>query len=491
MFTIMHISDLHRADVDPISNKQLMSALMVDRGKFAEGVPAICQPDALVVSGDLVQGLSTGDPNHPAALEKQYEEAAGLLTELTAIFFDGDKRKVILVPGNHDVDWTTARKAMTECDTKDAERVGKVHTLIAQVGSKYRWDWRELKLYEITNDATYRERFAQYNKFASSFYSGVLLKFEFDPTRDWNLFELDEGRIVVAAFNSCVRNDCFSKIGEISKDAIAECHMALLQGASPKALRIAVWHHNVEGPPHASDYIDPAAIRQLIDKSFAIGMHGHQHKSEVNPFTVFASGRYEMTVFSAGSLCAGSKALPQGYNPQYNLLELDIEDGSATVHVREMLEQNVFGPGRLNVPGRESYLKVKRGPRAPVYVPTFGKDGGRSVKLADEIEVLRTKKEFDLALSKLDKESSTLGGYGRKLKTAILLESEKWPALIAHLSPPLSQEEALLQIRAAIESGDLVEAQSFLDEAQKQFRLSPDAISQFSNRIATLRALRS
>src|ERR1700686_717539 len=335
MFSIMHISDLHRADVDPITNVELLSALTADRMRFGIEARPISSPHALVVSGDLVQGLSIGAGLYPGELKKQYAEALEFLNLVVSEFFGGDKSRVILVPGNHDVDWSQARKAMTPRDGLDPKIEGQVRALLTAPGSMFRWDWRTLTLYEITDKSKYHDRMKFYRGFVEDFYRGLPLTFDIEPDRDWNLFTLNGEKIIVAAFNSCTDNDCFSFAGQIRAHAISECHLTIQQSKLREALRIAVWHHNVEGPPTASDYLDPALIRQMIDKGFAIGMHGHQHKSESSPLTLYTSSKYEMAVFSAGSLGAGSKALPQGYNPQYNILEIDVGKSVATVHVRE------------------------------------------------------------------------------------------------------------------------------------------------------------
>lgn len=100
-FTIMHLSDLHRSDADPISNIELVSALVSDRVHQAGENPAIPAPDAIIVSGDLVQGLPIGSPHYPKKLREQYEEAEDLLVRLANKFLGGDRSRLIVVPGNH------------------------------------------------------------------------------------------------------------------------------------------------------------------------------------------------------------------------------------------------------------------------------------------------------------------------------------------------------------------------------------------------------
>lgn len=48
-FSILHISDLHRSPQDPISNDELVSALVSDRDSYRHEDPSIATPDAIVV----------------------------------------------------------------------------------------------------------------------------------------------------------------------------------------------------------------------------------------------------------------------------------------------------------------------------------------------------------------------------------------------------------------------------------------------------------
>src|SRR3954469_22590120 len=98
MLTLLHISDLHRSPRDPISNSELVSSLLADRESYPFEVPRIPQPDAIIVSGDLVQGLPLGAASYPAELERQYDTAFELLVTLADRFLGGDRSRVVIVP---------------------------------------------------------------------------------------------------------------------------------------------------------------------------------------------------------------------------------------------------------------------------------------------------------------------------------------------------------------------------------------------------------
>src|SRR4051812_978645 len=101
MVAILHISDLHRDAGSGLTTASLLESLRLDRERYlSEGLrPA----DVAVVSGDIVYGVNTADPTGDAALQAQYDEAREFLARLADMFFAGDRERIVLVPGNHDV----------------------------------------------------------------------------------------------------------------------------------------------------------------------------------------------------------------------------------------------------------------------------------------------------------------------------------------------------------------------------------------------------
>lgn len=104
VFSILHISDLHRSPKDNITNAELISALVSDRQRYASENPPIKAPDAIIVSGDIIQGVPLGTLDAPLRLAEQYATALDFIVELTERFVEGDRSKVVIVPGNHDID---------------------------------------------------------------------------------------------------------------------------------------------------------------------------------------------------------------------------------------------------------------------------------------------------------------------------------------------------------------------------------------------------
>ncbi len=277
MFTLMHISDLHRSKLHPITNDELLSCLTADSLRYQSEEPPIALPNAIIISGDLVSGLPLKSSEYPTALKDQYSEALDFLIRLTNTFVNGDRSKVVIALGNHDVDWNKALNAMSVIN-QDNE---KIRELISQPNTPYRWSWLDLKLFRITNYEIYEDRFKYFCDLYNEFYKEANLAYPVDPVQDWNIFEMDEGKILVCVFNSCVEVDCFNPTAYIPTQAISQSHLAT--NNRDYSLKIAVWHHDIKGDPQRSDYIGTDIIQLMIDRGYRLGMHGHRHKADASP----------------------------------------------------------------------------------------------------------------------------------------------------------------------------------------------------------------
>ena len=377
-YTILHISDLHRSPKDPISNEVLVSSLVSDFARSHQETPPINKPDAIVVSGDLIQGAPLFAPDHAASMSEQYEVALELLIELTDRFLHGDRTRLIVVPGNHDVDWNVAHAAMVPIADDDLPQ--NLRPSDFGPASTLRWNWKERKAYQISKEETYRERLDHFRRFVGRFYDGAALRYPLDPDADYGLFELNHGRIGVAALNSCHGNDCFAFHGSIADDALAQAHMDLYDRATQYDLMMAVWHHNVDGQPGASDYMDVSTVYTLIGRGFRLGLHGHQHRGQATNRYIHLPKQEPMAVVSAGSLCAGPSDLPTGVNRQYNIIEISDDCAEVRVHVREMVVATVFAPARRAEFGGESFIDMKLGRPLPPILPERARQDARIIE---------------------------------------------------------------------------------------------------------------
>ena len=316
MATILHISDLHRTSGPRLDNDQLLTAMINDAKRWEQ--ERIPWPDLIVVSGDLIQGVSSDATDPDAQIQAQYEEANEFLLRLAAEVIDSDISRVIIVPGNHDVNWDRARRAMRPLDTCPP----RINTVAFEANSGIRWNWRDQTAYEIFDDNLYKSRLHAFRDFQSRFYAGLNESpLHRDNDGDLVYFDYPQFGLVVAGFASWHGNDCFCTVREINSASLASSQKILSGSQAPMA--IAVWHHGVAGGPRSVDYMDERVIHQLIDLGFTVGLHGHHHYPAAAPFEVRLPNRTAMAIVSAGSLAVGDGELPMGENRQFNVVVID------------------------------------------------------------------------------------------------------------------------------------------------------------------------
>ncbi len=459
MFRLLHISDLHRSSSDPIGNAELISTLVSDHDRHSYDETPIGHYNAAVVSGDIIQGVSLNTSSPDDELQKQYETAHVFLVELAERFFNGDRSRIIIVPGNHDVDWNTARQSMEVVDKPGAQ----IKKLLNVPNSPFRWDWDNKQLLMIKDRELYERRFQHYRDFHQSFYTSLNAPVHSDPKNYFELFELCEERIIVAAFNSCHENDCFRDQGAIPEEAIARAHLAIKDRGKPYALKMAVWHHSIEGPPNLSDYMDVGLVKRMIDRGFRLGLHGHQHRAEAANHHINLPQKTDMVVVSAGSMCAGPHELPVGIQRQYNVIEISNEFDSCRVHVREVTSTNVFVPSIRQFAGA-SFIDVSWTPDLDEMEQVIDWHTQELKSVVICAEKLARDGDPDGAVSLLQPHHSQLIGYGRQLLLDSAVTAKRWADILSVADPGTSAFELVTFVEAAIQLGKFDHAQSALDE---------------------------
>lgn len=317
--TIVHISDIHRSRVCPITNTALLGSLLRDLDSCVE--EGIAKPDILIVSGDLVHGGSD-----EAECRRQYLEALDFLRKIADELFSGDHSKVVLVPGNHDVNWAKSSESMekieeTEIADANGEIKKEILLQINKVGAGIKWSWRNRAFYRISEKATYDDRFVYFKEMYQDFYEEART-YNLDPDSQFEIFDYEEFGITVVGFNSCFNNDHLNRAGAINPECIAKVGIELRNLKKRGRLIMSTWHHNTKGGPYDQDYIEDTFLQTLISHGVKIAFHGHQHKKEVIRSESNIIDKEMMFILSAGSLCAGPSELPSGYSPQYNIIEL-------------------------------------------------------------------------------------------------------------------------------------------------------------------------
>jgi 3',5'-cyclic AMP phosphodiesterase CpdA len=443
--SILQLSDLHRDARNPIRNGPLLDSLQNDLRHYTiESGDKIRKPDIIIISGDVIQGVKPGESDPERVLREQYGEALEFLAKLTDAFLGGDRRRVVIIPGNHDSSACHSMQSMQRVDVVAEQKREFVGQLFSP-GSRLRWSWSDFALYAIVDEARYQERFRAFADFYHEFYSGVR-SYDLEPSKQFDVFDFPELNLSIAAFSSCFNNDILNKQGTIHPECIAAVGARFRESDLHGRVRLAVWHHNTEGVPMQSDYMDADTIQNLIDCGFSLGFHGHQHRPQFLDKRFRYGGSRHITVISAGTLCGSAS---YRFGRAYNLVEISMQDRIGRLHVREMQNDNfalpIWGVRNLNTTSR--YLDFEFDPPPEPVTPHDEK----TERLA-KAQRLYEQKEFEQAAEVL-RELATSDGLARRLLVECLHGIGAAPEIIARFDPPEGPTEAIYLIEALWESG--------------------------------------
>lgn len=346
MFTILHLSDLHRSQNAPVSNDMLLSCLLLDLEKQQRENPSINKCDVVVVTGDLVSGAAINDTKFSDTLTKQYQEAKSLLIELSNALFDGDLGRVFVIPGNHDVCWQLCQQSMERIESTGRKNLSK---LLSGINSSYRLGLDELQIYRIKDFDIYKSRLKYFKEFFDEFYNNQGYTFSLEDNEQAINFVTSDGKAMLTGFSSLYGNDCYDCRGRIFNDNIARNGLKIRESAlNGIPLKIAFWHHGLESADYGVDHINRGEVLPLlIDHGYVLGLHGHQHQSNIVSYVYHLNPKRFMPIISAGSLCAEPQSIPSGHRRQYNLIEVDEVSFKVTVHVREWYANTSFTSAKL------------------------------------------------------------------------------------------------------------------------------------------------
>lgn len=346
-YSILHISDLHKGENNDFNN--LFASLCNDSDSYEKNIP---KPEIIVVCGDLAEGAN-GD-NADIIIRQQYNEVEEFLNKLVDHFLNGDKSRIIIVPGNHDLYRGATIRSM-DLIPDEVREVAKERYFKGD--HRYRWNWEDFHFYLITNEAEYASKYQFFIEFYNRFYNGIRSIDDCDMLND--VVDLPEYNITFAIFNSCYRIDHLNQIGAINTRAIATSQVNLSKAFKSGRFIVGVWHHNISGIPTQTNYLDPRVLHSFMDFHIQLGLYGHQHHTEAlyEYHDIFKQGK--MTLISSGCLYGRGKAMPEGIHCQYNILEIEQNDKkvNVTLHVRED-ETGWHIPSwrKKQINGKDSYL---------------------------------------------------------------------------------------------------------------------------------------
>lgn len=457
-FSILHISDIHRDLADAVSNECLLESLDKDFTQFSVQDPNIMRPALCIVSGDLVSGVRSPSGDTEIELNRQYAQAEEFLIGLADVFFGGNRDRVIILPGNHDVCFDDVMGSVQRIDIPpEPEKKGKLATDLFAPSSKLRWSWSEMCFFKITDEERYRNRFRHFAATYERFYRGQRT-YQFEPEHQFDVFDFPDLDFCVVALNSCFNNDPLRRMGAFHPMALTAASRALRQAHRAGWLVAAAWHHNLVGGPTQDDFLDAEFLQLLIDAGISIGFHGHQHLPECfDERYRLGKNPKKMTVISASTLCAEPRHLRPGVPRSYNIVEIDTGTWRGRVHQRQMVNKlfnlPVWGPGHF-ISTNSSFFDFE------LCKPLLTRSPQRDSKLAlDKAEKLLGSHQWSYAVDILNDVKDIL--LARPLLLKALEELGDARRTIDTLWPPLTSAEAVVLGGAVLESGTQEEAEAF------------------------------
>lgn len=459
-FSILHISDLHRDLKNELGNASLLESLVRDIERHQINVPPITAPALCIVSGDLICGAGPNSPQFANELKRQYDQALELLIGIAEKLFRGDRERIVIVPGNHDVSYNHVLNASQPIaiPVPPNER-GSLVTELFERGTELRWSWHKLCFYRITDPTGYANRLQPFASAYRDFYEGRR-SFSLDPGLQHDFFDYPDLNFTVLGLNSCHRNDPFNRVGSIHPDALANAVSTLRKAKYSGRTVAAVWHHSLFGTPAQNDYIDAEILLHLIDGGVSLGFNGHQHNAQCieERHQIAGAGR-KIVVISAGTLCAGPTQLSPGKPRGYNVVEIDTGLSTCRVHRRRMHNDDftypIWAPDHF-IETNQAFLDLQID--RPIKSRPPGLDLTLTIERAEQLIGSRMWKEAVDLLADLSPES-----IGRSLLVKALSEYGDSQKIMELLWPPANNAEAVLLGDAILHDGSLQQVREFLE----------------------------
>lgn len=437
-------------------------------------------PDLIIASGDIVQGVPGSEVDGDGKIAAQYEEAEQFLGALAEHFVDGDRNRVILIPGNHDVDFPRVVLSLDAISEVDPELRRQLAARIRIPTSDLRWSWNDLTFYSIRDLDLYHRRLEHFALFYRRFYSGSR-QYSTEPNEQVDFFDYPDFNVSIVGFSSCYNNDPFHTAGLIHPTCVARAGQEFRQSCYGGRVLLATYHHSTNGPPLQSDYMDADILQSLIDYGVRLTFHGHQHRLEVVDSRFALGGDERITMISAGTLCGGPFTLPAGQMRGYNIVEVDQLAWETRVFPRRMHNQTfatpVWGPatGPFSPDGRIS---------APLPQPRQMESNLIRQALVQGEQAIG-ERDYSRAVAVLTRYAST-EPLARRLLLEAATRMDDDQLLISAFFPPVSISEAIYvadALWAERELGKLRELLSLPLVAESNEPAARELRSKFSGRI--------
>lgn len=327
--SILHISDLHLTDEDDVS--AILEPLIEDISGQKTGLGR-SHIDYLVVTGDVTH----------MATQRSFENANQLVSGLIKEF-DISSERCILVPGNHDVDWSMDVYDWSGRRPHDTERLSD-GTYVEQE-----------RVIGRRNDRLYPKRFA---RFSSDFYHPIKQsEYPLNPSEQGIVSLFKDSGLMFLSFNSCWLIDEFypnrSSINETSlARALKESREQISDSGceDQSILKIALWHHPVTGN---EKIVEDSFLELLQGHNVSLCLHGHVHENRESKIG-YLHPTAGMFVSGVGTINAKPKSRPESMPRLYSVLDIAADRTFIRVNTRGRAKSGGGWSGFANWPDPEN-----------------------------------------------------------------------------------------------------------------------------------------
>ncbi|MBD2214628.1 tetratricopeptide repeat protein [Nostoc linckia FACHB-104] len=321
---VLHLSGLHFGTTD---NARTWYAQLAEDLRYELGCSRL---DTLIISGDIAS-KSTPD---------EYAAAQLFLNRLSQEFYL-ESQKIVIVPGNHDVNWQLAEAAYSIINTEYSQE-GIEEYLTDENG----------EFIEGLDKEQYKQRFINFSRFYE------VIKGEFYPleyNQQYSLQHLPEQNLLILGLNSAWQIDHRRNKyrASINSEALSNALSLIRRNlAYEDCLKIAVWHHSLNSI-FGDRITDSGVMERLATAGFRLVLHGGIHRNENNSYRYeYSTSGQQINIIGAGVFGASLQESGSHYPWQYNFLKID--SSKVTVETRRREDANgVWKPDLRWVQGTE------------------------------------------------------------------------------------------------------------------------------------------
>jgi tetratricopeptide (TPR) repeat protein/2'-5' RNA ligase/predicted MPP superfamily phosphohydrolase len=274
------------------------------------------RPDILILTGDLVQ----------SGMRKEFDNALHFIEGITKII-NLDRSRVVIVPGNHDVNWKACESYFNSCDADGLPPVPPF--------------WNKWKYFSL---------------FFNEFYKESQIE-NFSETKPWTLFEMKDLKVVVAGLNSTMAethkpDDHYGWLGEGQMEWFAD---KLSDFKEKGWFRIGALHHNIRRGPVADDenLRDTEDLKRILIPHLNLILHGHTHDGRIEWFTPI------VPILATGSAALAFDVRPEEIPNQYQIIQLSADRLFRWARQYEPMQKKWIGDVRVSEKGDKWYAEER------------------------------------------------------------------------------------------------------------------------------------